>query len=115
MEKMRIRQNLNIYVLLFIILCSNTVRSNELASALSSQEVENSDLRKGFQFVYSIANSFVDLFEIKYPNDLSEFNNITVTLEYFTENWKSYLTDNWKDIFNKVDFVFLQSRNNNST
>ena len=83
-----------------------TVNSNEIsASALSSQEVENSELRKGFQFVYSIANSFIDLIKINFPEDLfssNESSNIINSNE-LEDKFLNYLsTADWKSYFNKV-------------
>ncbi len=83
-----------------------TVHSNEIsASALSSQEVENSELRKGFQFVYSIANSFIDIININFPEDLfSSINgsNIISSNELEDKFLNYFNTADWKGYFNKV-------------
>jgi hypothetical protein len=89
---------------LLIFLTTNVKSTTiETSSALSTQEVENSDLRKGFQFVYSIANTFIDFIEINLPDEIfSSSNESTIKYTEFTDNLSNYFSSNWKSYSKKV-------------
>ena len=107
---MKIIFHFNIFLIFTLVFtCVKNANSNETsASALSSQEVENSDLRKGFQFVYLVANSFIDAIKINYPNEIFSSNTTIKSFKELEENFLAYLnTSDWKDYFDKVNKKFV--------
>ena len=81
-----------LFLFVISILCQTKykVSSADAISAISSQIAENSYLHKGFQFAYSIANSFIDSIEIKFPPEIFPPNETTIPIDLLSERVSNY-------------------------
>lgn len=73
---------------------TTTTSSSSSNSHLNSQLIDNSDLRKGFQPVYHLSNSFIDLLKINYPSQIFFKNDTLIKLDDFTKALADYYTSN---------------------
>lgn len=93
-------KNFKVFFIFTIVLISflSAVSSTD-ASNVSPSSIDKSNLRKGFEFIFSTANSFIDAIKINIPNEILPSNVTTITQSELTDNLSKYFNS---DYFNKI-------------
>ena len=81
-------------------------------SNVPNSVIQNSNIRNGFQFIFSTANSFIDSIKINIPNEIFPLTASTITIEDLEKNFENYFKSKDSTVyFNKVTIKLFNFSN----